>query len=84
MGVKYINIMSKTFTIFRMSSYRMYKIDRVKPMPAVKNDKQIPTMKTSGIVQASGCPEIKQTIDKGINPIRKLTKPASAVEIGNI
>ncbi len=66
-----------------MSSYRMYIIESVNPIPAVSNAKQIPTTITNGIVQAIDCPDIRQTIVNGIIPMKKLTSPAKAVEIGN-
>jgi hypothetical protein len=39
---------------------------------------------TSGKVQAIGWPDIKQTIDRGINPIKKFAKPANDVDKGKI
>ncbi len=54
------------------------------PIPAVRSDRQTPTIKTSGNVQAIGWPEIKQTIDKGISPIKKFAKPAKDVDKGKI
>ena len=76
-------IMRKTLTIFRESSKRIYIIESIKPMPAVSSARQTPTTNTRGIVHAIDCPEIRQTIVKGIMPMKKLTRPAKAVEIGN-
>ena len=59
-------------------------IDNARPRPAVKNAMQIPTIRTSGRVQARVCPEIKTTIASGIRPMKKLTKPARAAEIAKI
>jgi hypothetical protein len=59
-------------------------IDSARPRPAVKNAKQIPTTKTRGRVQARVWPEINTTIASGINPIKKLTRPARAAEIAKI
>ncbi len=44
---------------------------------------QVTTM-TSGKVSASDCPEMYTTIASGISPIKKLTRPAKATEIGKI
>jgi hypothetical protein len=59
-------------------------IESARPKPAVKKARQIPTIKTSGRVQARVWPEIKTTIASGIRPIKKLTRPASAAEIAKI
>ncbi len=77
-----MRIMRKTLTILRASSKRMYIMESVKPMPAVSRARQTPTTRTNGMVQATDCPEIRQTRVSGIIPIKKLTRPASAVEIG--
>ena len=84
MGVRYIKIISKTLTIFLVSSKRMNIIDSASPKPAVRNAKQIPTISASGKVQARVWPEMKTTIASGIKPIKKLTRPAKAAEIAKI
>ena len=70
--------------MFRMSSNLMYSIERVRPMPAVSIAKQTPTIKTKGKLHTGGWPDNKQTIESGINPIVKLTKPAIVEEKGKI
>ena len=67
-----------------MSSNRMQRTERTSPIPAVRSERQTPTIMTSGKVQAIGWPEIKQTIDRGISPIKKFAKPAKDVDKGNI
>jgi len=59
-------------------------IERANPRPAVSNASATPTRRTSGRVQASGWPEMKQTIASGNMPIKKLVRPANADEIANI
>ena len=52
MGVKYIKIISKTLTMFLVSSKRMNIIDKARPSPDVSKAKAIPTKTTSGNVKA--------------------------------
>ena len=70
--------------MLRVSSKRINMIDRARPRPAVKSAKAIPTISTSGRVNARGCPEMKQTKASGNIPMKKLVNPANAEEIAKI
>jgi hypothetical protein len=50
----------------------------------VKTARNIPIRKTNGKYQLMVWPDIKTTIESGISPIKKLTRPASAAEIAKI
>ena len=58
MGVKYVNIISKTFTMLRVSSKRIKSSDRESPKPATRSARKKPTKITSGKVNAIDWPEI--------------------------
>ena len=59
-------------------------IEIANPRPAVSRASATPTTKTRGKVQASGWPEMKQTIASGNRPIKKFARPAKADEIAKI
>ena len=70
--------------MLRVSSKRINMIDSARPSPAVSRARATPTTRTSGRVQASGWPEMKQTIARGNRPMKKFARPAKADEIAKI
>lgn len=76
--------MSRTVTMFLVSSNRMKRMESERPRPATSRTMKKPITKTSGNVHARCWPEMAQTMVRGIIPIKKLTSPASADETANI
>jgi hypothetical protein len=66
------------------SSKRTKSIEKIKPNPIVKNDKESPTKKTRGIDFEIEEPDITLTIASAISPRKKFTEFESTVDTQKI